>query len=165
MALATLACLDKTARSPFKAVCVYPETEFAPRTGRFPMSLRQIKRKPLQPALEIFDQGGREALSGLQPVLRGKAVDAALDIEQHIDAPDGLEGDGRDFLVCLALSNVAFDIGQFEELAACMAPAERGSDRRGSSRCAVKLVIKRFAFILNQNSPQEPGDFRCPCVR
>ena len=30
-----------------KAVCVYIESEFAPRTGRFLMSLRQIKRKPL----------------------------------------------------------------------------------------------------------------------
>jgi len=47
-----------------------------------------------QPALEIFDQRGRDALSGLQPIGGCKSVDAALDIEQGIDAPDGFKGDG-----------------------------------------------------------------------
>lgn len=47
-----------------------------------------------QPALEILDQGGREALPDLQPIGGCKSVDVALDIEQGIDTPDGLEGDG-----------------------------------------------------------------------
>lgn len=69
----------------------------------------------LQPAVVIFDQEGRRALSGIQPISGGKSAEVALDIKQGIAAAKGLEGDGGDFLICLAVSNVALDIGQFEE--------------------------------------------------
>lgn len=51
---------------------------------------------------------------------RIKAAALALDVEESIDALYGLEGDRGDLLGILALADVPFDIGQFEELAARM---------------------------------------------
>ncbi len=45
-------------------------------------------------------------------------IDLLLDVEQEVDAPDSIECDRRDLLGVLALADVAFNIGEFEELAA-----------------------------------------------
>jgi len=51
----------------------------------------------------------------------GQAGDLALDIEDGIDAFDRLQRDGRDiFGDPFALPGGGLDVGQFEELAACV---------------------------------------------
>jgi hypothetical protein len=48
--------------------------------------------------------------------LVGKAIDAALDVEQNINTPDRLQCDRRDHCDVLAASRIGRDIGQLEEL-------------------------------------------------
>ena len=93
------------------------------------------------------------------PLVGGFAVDVALDLEQGVDALHRLESDRRDLLGRLALPDVAFDIREFEELAACMAPAERGCHRSGRALLIVKLVMSGIGVSLQGalQAHQMPG--------
>ena len=81
------------------------------------------------PGFERGDQGGAPLLARGQPPLDRKAIDVALDVEERVDAFDGLQGDRRDWRRLLATPRVRGDVGQLEELAARMAPAQRLDDR------------------------------------
>jgi len=86
--------------------------------------LREQRQFAAQPVFQIGDKRGRQALSRLEAGSEGFAVDVALDLEQDIDAPNGVEGDRRDLLGVLALADIVFDIREFEELAAGMGPTQ-----------------------------------------
>src|SRR5258708_38716320 len=81
------------------------------------------------PGFERGDQGGAPLLARGQPLLERKAINLALDVEERVDALDGLQGDRRDRRRLLASPRVRGDVGQLEELAARMAPAQRLDDR------------------------------------
>jgi hypothetical protein len=55
----------------------------------------------------------------------GEAIDIAFDVEQEINAFDGLEGNRRERRRGLSSTGIGGDVGQHEELAPRMAPAER----------------------------------------
>jgi len=58
-----------------------------------------------------------------------QAVDAAFDVEQCIDAPDGLQRNRRDRWRLLSAARTCRDIGQLEELPPCVGPAQSRGDR------------------------------------
>jgi len=57
-----------------------------------------------------------------QSLFGAVAVDAALDIEQRVDAPDRLERDRRDRRRLLAAPSVGRDVCELEELAPRVGP-------------------------------------------
>jgi hypothetical protein len=62
-------------------------------------------------------------------LLGALAIDAALDIEQRVDALDRFERDGRDRGRFLAAPGISRDVCQLEELPSRMGPTECGGDR------------------------------------
>lgn len=60
---------------------------------------------------------------------RHRAVDLALDVEQRVDAGDGLISDRRDRRGIAAPPGAGGEIGQHEELSPGVAPAQRLLDR------------------------------------
>src|SRR5947208_1585678 len=76
-----------------------------------------------------------------QPLIGGKAVDATLDIEQHVDAPDCLQCDRRDRACVLAASRIGGDIGQFKELPPGVRPAKRRRDWPRRAGRLVELIV------------------------
>src|SRR4051794_15233837 len=83
-----------------------------------------------------------ETLSG------GAAVDDALDLEQSVDAPHGLKRDWRDHGSVLAAPRIGGDIGELEELPACMRPTECRRDRSLRAASVVKPVVAAVGIGL-----------------
>ena len=134
MALATLACFDSSARSP--------------RSQRSRSVTRGVYR----------------ALAELHPRLRRVAIDRSLDLEQGVDAFHRLEGDGGVVLRRLALADVGFHVGEFEELAPRVAPAWRRGHRAGLSAGGVKLVVAGMGHQL-AGVPASPSGGRSDIPR
>lgn len=66
---------------------------------------------------------------GVRPPLGGGlAVDGTLDLEQRVEAPDGLQRDRGDRFALHAVSGPPRDIGQFEEAAQGMGEAKHRRD-------------------------------------
>ena len=80
-----------------------------------------------EPFVQVGDQWTPTRLAGsARRYLGGVAVDVALDVEQGVDALHGLQADRRQHRRSLALrrpARAARDVGQHEELPACMCPA------------------------------------------
>lgn len=65
-----------------------------------------------------------EFLANSKTILRGPPVDGALDVEDHIEAADSFDRQRQnDRRLLASLLELVGDIGQLEEIAACMAPA------------------------------------------
>jgi hypothetical protein len=94
-----------------------------------------------QPSLQFGEERSALLLPDAQALVGAGAVDGALDIEQRVDALHRLQRDRRDCWRCLAAPRIGGDIGQFEELAARMRPAERRVDRALRSRWIIQPVI------------------------
>src|SRR5215216_1767942 len=71
----------------------------------------------------------------------GKAIDAALDIEERVDAPDRLQRNRRDRRGVLAAPSIGCDVGQFEELPPGMGPAQCRGDRSSGARGTVERIV------------------------
>ena len=84
-----------------------------------------LARSPRIHASQIGDERRAPFGPDGKALLGGKAVDVALDVEQEIDAFDGLEGDGRDRWRILSSARIGSYVGEHEELAPGVAPAER----------------------------------------
>ena len=67
--------------------------------------------------MQVVDEGVRQPHPDFQPRVGGQAAQAALDVEERVDALDGLQRDRGDLMGGFALADVAGDVGQFEELA------------------------------------------------
>ena len=91
--------------------------------------------------MELLDERTGMLLPGGKPRLGQHAIYAALDVEERVDAGHGLERDGAYLVGRLALAHVASDVGQFEELAPRVAPAERAVDRREAAIRTVEVVV------------------------
>ena len=75
-----------------------------------------------------------------ETLLGRSAVDGALDVEDRVDAADGLHRQRRDDSLFAALLELRGDIGQLEEIAARMAPAQArvsGAGRRSAWNSAL----------------------------
>ena len=118
------------------------------RLGDFDV-FRQERPFRAQPAFQVFDQRCRLALANGKTSSRVVPIDLALDGEESINPLHRLEGDRRYLLGGFAFADVALDIGQFEELAACMAPAQRRRDRPGLTCWIVELIVAtKLKFLL-----------------
>jgi ABC-type multidrug transport system ATPase subunit len=115
--------------------------------------LRQQRAFAAQPTLQFLDQRSRQALPRLEAVGGGAAVEIALDFEQGVDAPDGVEGDRRNLLGVLALADVALDIGEFEELAAGVRPTQGRSHGPRQSFRVVKRIVASIGIGLENARP------------
>ena len=119
------------------------------------------------PALERGDQRGAPLLADDQATGGRQAVDLALDVEEPVDASDGLECDRRDRRRCLAPPRIGGDVGKFEKLPARMAPAQRLDDRTGFAVGKIEPVVTVVRIGL-QNAGvagQLPLGMRCSRVR
>jgi len=114
---------------------------------------RQLRAFAPKPALEVCHEGRRQLPADLQPRLRRLAVDAALDLEQGIDPPDGFQGDGGDILGRLALADVGLDVGKLEELAPRVAPAQCRGYRPGLPPRVVERVVAGTGVGLQDPRP------------
>src|ERR1700723_117241 len=70
------------------------------------------------------NQQGPPPLPRRQPILDRKAIDLALDVEERVNAFDGLPRDRRDRRRILAPPGIRRDVGQLKELPARVAPAQ-----------------------------------------
>lgn len=76
------------------------------------------------PVVQVIDHRAHQPLACVKSCCGGQASDLALDIEDGIDAFDRLQRDGRYiFSDRSALPGGGLDVGQFEELPPCVAPA------------------------------------------
>lgn len=83
--------------------------------------------------MQFLNERTSTLLPSGKPLLGGHPVYAALDVEERIDASDGLKRDGRYLVGRFALAHVAGDVSQFEELAPSMmvwTPPSAGASRR-----------------------------------
>lgn len=72
----------------------------------------------------LFRQKTRALFLADAPTLIGTtAIDAALDIEQRVDASVRLQRNRRDLHCVVAAPGIGRDVGQFEELPPGMSPA------------------------------------------
>ena len=86
------------------------------------------------PRFEIGDEWRTQLLADRAAFLGALAVDGTLDLEQGIDAPDGLQRRRRDWRRRFApglAPRTGLDIGECEERPSRMGPAGRFQDRPG----------------------------------
>src|SRR5258708_2135277 len=76
-----------------------------------------------------------------------------IDIGERVDALDGLQGHRRDRRRLLALPRVRGDVGQLEELAARMAPAQRLDDRARLAVGKIEAVVAVERVGLQKAGP------------
>ena len=103
--------------------------------------------------MQFLDARASMLLPRRETFLDGHAVYAALDLEERVNAGDGLKCDGRYLVGRLALAHVAGDVGQFEELAPGMAPAECAFDRRRAAVRTVEVVVATIGIGLESAMP------------
>ena len=116
-----------------------------------------------QPDFEIGDQKGAQFLAD-RPALRGaRPIDCAFDVEQGVDAADGLQCQRRDHRRRFALdfaAGIRGDVGQGKERAPGMGPASRRDDR---ARFAVRVV--QFVIAAEGVGLEDPGIVGEMCLR
>ena len=83
------------------------------------------------PGLELGDQRGDLGLPDRETGAGVEAVDRPLGVEDGVDADDRLAGERRDRRRLLAAAGGGGDVGELEELAPAMRPAQRLGDRPG----------------------------------
>ena len=116
---------------------------------------RELGALLAHPGLELGDERGTLGLARREPLIGVEAVDGTLDLEQRVDAPDGLERDGGDHGGVLSFglaSGARGDVGQHEELAPAMGPAARLQDKAWTSIGFVELAESAVSVGL-----QDPG--------
>lgn len=103
--------------------------------------------------MKILDQRPRSLLPHGKAGICVHAIDLALDIEDRVDPFHGFQGDGRDVMRGFVLAHVARDIGQLEELAPCMAPAERAACRAGMTVSQIEAIVAAIGIGLQNALP------------
>ena len=84
----------------------------------------------------------------------GRAVDHALEVEDRVDAGHRLEGDGRDRGRFLAAPAGRGDVGELEELAPGMGPAQRLDCLPGLPIFGVKVAEAGIGIGLEDTLPR-----------
>src|SRR5829696_1474019 len=101
-----------------------------------------------EPDLEVGHQGGALLSAHLETLSSGAAVDDALDLEQSVDAPHRFKRDRRDHDGVLAAPRIGGDVGELEELPACMRPTECRRDRALRAAGVVRPVVAAVGIGL-----------------
>jgi len=102
-------------------------------------------------------------LAGGKPLGRALAVDAALDVEQGIEALHGFERDRIDHggaLTAALLASRAYDISELEELPPRMGKAARFQHGARVAAFAIEIVVAAIGIGL-----QDPGPCREMALR
>ena len=101
--------------------------------------------------VERFDQRSDTLLAHGAALLRGEAIDLALDLEQGVHLPDDLNRNGRqnERLVARRLAaGGLFDISEDEERASAMAPARRLLDPAWRPPGRIEVVVSAIGVSL-----------------
>ena len=101
-----------------------------------------------QPCFQCRQKRGALFFTHPQPLFGALAVDAALNIEQCIDALDRLQRDWRDCRGVLVSPRIGGDVRQFKKLPPGMGPTECGRDRSLCARGVIQLVIAAIGVGL-----------------
>ena len=120
-----------------------------------------------QPVVQVQYHRRDLPLTGVMAGLGGQAGDHPLDLEDGVEAFDGFQCHGRDLRRdLLALAGLVLDVGQFEELAPGMRPAERAAHGRGLMACMIEVVVTAIGIGLQDACParQVPGRVFHPSV-
>src|SRR5208283_2790244 len=91
-----------------------------------------------------LDEGLALRLAHGSALIGRLSVDGALDLEQGVDAPDHLDGDGRDrrrLLACGLAPGGALDVSEDEERAPGVAPASGLQDGARLSVGRIELAV------------------------
>ena len=108
------------------------------------------------PGFQGADKGSAPVLAHRQALGGGQAVDFLLDGEDGVDPLHRLQGDGGDHRVLGAfrLAPCALgDVGQLEQLAPAVAPAQGLEDRARRPRRFIKLVVAAIGVRLQHSRP------------
>lgn len=92
-------------------------------------------------------------IADAEPLVRRKAVDAVLDLEQDVDTSDRLQRDWRDRGRVLAAPGISRDVRKIEELPPGVGPTQRRCDRPGRAGRLVELIVSIISIGL-----QNPGE-------
>ena len=103
--------------------------------------------------MQFLDEMARMLPPGRKPRLGRHAVYAAFDVEQGVDAGDSLQRDRRALVSRLALSHIAGNVCELEELAPCMAPAQGAEHRRGTAVGMIEVVVAAVGVGLQRALP------------
>ena len=103
--------------------------------------------------LQRADERRRGLAPHAQSILGARAVDVALDGEDGVDARDRFQRDGRDRRRVLAAPRVGGDVGQLEELAPRMAPAQRLDDPPRLALGRIEAVVAAVGVGLEKAAP------------
>ena len=109
------------------------------------------------PGFQLGEQGRAGPLARGFALIGVQAVDVALDVEQSVDAPDGLKRQRRDDRRRLALRLPLGDggeVGQDEELAPRVRPARCLLDRPDASTRLIELAIAAIGVGLQDAAPR-----------
>ena len=93
-----------------------------------------------------------------EPILGRHSVYAALDVEERVDAGNGLKRDGRYLVGRFALAHVAGDVSEFEEFAPRVAPAKCADHQRGAAVGTIEVVVAAIGIGLQGAVPS--GEMR-----
>ena len=103
--------------------------------------------------LQLVDDGLAAFLAHDQAGFDAEAVDLPLDIEQRVDAFDGLQGNRRDRCRVLSPTLIGGDVGKLEELAPGVTPTKRRCDRSWTSAWVVKMSVAAIGIGLQDAGP------------
>ncbi len=107
------------------------------------------------PGLKIIDERSAVSLSSSEPRGGGVAVDLPFDVKDQVDAPHGLQRDGRDHggLAPGSAPRAFGHVGELEEVTPAMAPAQGLGDRRRRPARLVELVVAPVGVSLQHAGP------------
>ena len=101
-----------------------------------------------EPLLQFGDQRRHRCLTRGETLGRGFAVDGTFCVKDRINGPDRLGRDRRDHRCSLAPLQLGRDVGQLEELAPGMRPAQRAGERRRRAVRSEQGVVAGISVSL-----------------
>ena len=105
------------------------------------------------PLVQLGDERRRFCLPDGEAVIGTGAVAGALEVEDGVDALHRLQRQRRDRRGVLAAAAVGGDVGELEELASRVRPAQRLGDRRGLPVGRVELPEAAVGVGLEDAAP------------
>ncbi|MCY1301405.1 hypothetical protein D9M70_510160 [compost metagenome] len=102
----------------------------------------------MKPVAQVADERQAVPASTLQALVGGKSVDLPLDVEQGIHPFDGFKCHRRDRRGVLSALGIHGDVGQHEELAPRVRPAERLRQRTGIAINLEQWIVAAIGIRL-----------------
>jgi hypothetical protein len=109
---------------------------------------RELRTLATHPCFQLGNERRAPFGPDGEALFGGQSVDITLNVEQEINASDGLEGNRRDRRRGPCPTRIGGDVGEHEEFAPCMAPAERLRHRSGLPVREVKPVVAGIGIGL-----------------